>query len=238
MLLRRLLIALLALGISGHAPARDSKYIPPDPAAFLALVPPPPDDASPAGQADIDTILQVQADRTPAQVNRANEVNKMSPFSFARAVMGDWLRSKDFPRTKAIFDALNTEADAVINASKQQWNRKRPYARDSRVKLSVGPAGNASYPSGHSASAAVWGAVWSAVFPQRAEAFEAEVREVMWCRVLCGIHYPTDTEAGKLLGEALGAAFLKGPAGKEAVAAMRAEMAAAGKANPPAHNTR
>ncbi len=221
----RLFLALLFLA-AGLAPAREARLIAPDAVDYVTLLPPPPADSSPAGQADIDTVLNVQADRTPAQVERADRVNSQTAFSFARAALGERLKSKDFPKTKAIIDEITREASITIDAAKRHWNRKRPYERDSRVILTVGQAGNSSYPSGHSACAALWCAVWSAIFPDRAEAFQTQVREVMWGRVMCGIHYPTDTEAGKLLGEALGAAFLKNPASKDVIATMRREVGA------------
>lgn len=210
--------------VAGPASARDFKYVAPNAVDFLALLPPPPPDNSPAGQADIDTILNVQADRTPAQVRRAERVNGQTPFSFARPVLGEWARSKDFPRVRALFDEIGGEANETVAAAKRHFSRKRPYERDSRVQIVVGKPGDSSYPSGHSAGAAVWCVIWSAVYPEKAPQFQDQLRETMWGRVIAGVHYPTDTEAGKVLGLALGEAFLKSPKSRAIIDEIRAEL--------------
>ena len=86
---------------------------------------------------------------------------------------------------------------------------------------------NTSYPSGHSAVAAVWGTILSAAFPEKAEGFKAQIREVMWCRVLGGAHYPSDTAAGELLGEAMAKAMLKSPEMEGALKTIREEISPA-----------
>lgn len=46
----------------------------------------------------------------------------------------------------------------------------------------------------------------------------------MWCRVLAGVHYPSDTLAGELLGEAIGRKIAESPEMQEALKTIRAEL--------------
>lgn len=82
-----------------------------------------------------------------------------------------------------------------------------------------------SYPSGHAGDAATWAAILTAAFPEYGEALQQQVREAMWGRVLGGSHYPSDTQAGQVLGEAIGREMLKTPAMQEAIEEIRREAA-------------
>jgi len=189
------------------------------------IIPPPPPDFTPAGRADLETVLHVQADRTPEQLSRARRVDSQSPFSFGQAVLGDWFKRENLPRAAAIFDAVERQCEPCIAGAKDIWKRPRPYERDPAVRPSVKLPHSPSYPSGHTAHAAVWAAVLSAAFPERAKEFSEQVREVMWCRVIGGVHYPTDTTAGQTLGEALGDMMVKSADMEKAVAVIREEAA-------------
>ncbi len=192
---------------------------------LIDLVPPPPADASPAGLADVETMLEIQADRTPEQLGRAKMVDHQSVFSFGRPALGEWFHSKNLPRTAAIFDRINRETGRLIDACKSQWKRPRPFVREPRILLVVNFPGNSSYPSGHSASAAIWAAVLGAAFPEDAAAFQKQLHEVMWCRVLGGVHFPSDTTAGKILGDAIGRDLLSQPETRKDLEIIREETA-------------
>lgn len=198
-------------------------YLPARAVDVATLLPPPPPDDSPAGQADLETVLHVQVERTPEQVARARRVAHHTAFQMGARVLGPWFTPENLPRTAAILEEVRRERQPLLAEAKRRWNRARPYERDERVQPCVERPRNSSYPSGHSASAAVWAALFSAAFPGRKAEFEAEVRETMWARVLAGVHYPSDTTAGRRLGEAIGRAMLRTDAMQRAVEEMRAE---------------
>jgi acid phosphatase (class A) len=201
------------------------KYLPADCTALVDLLPPPPTNGSPAALADLETVLRVQADRTPDQIKRAKRVASQSVMSFGQPVLGEWFTAKNLPRTQALFAEIDKESQSIVDAQvKKRYLRTRPYIFSPEVKPIVGRPDNTSYPSGHSAAAALWGTLLSAAFPERAAEFKTEIREAMWCRVLGGAHYPSDTVAGQMLGEAIAQAMLKSPAMQEALAIIQAEV--------------
>jgi acid phosphatase (class A) len=204
------------------------QFLPKDCSALVDLLPAPPATNSPAGRADLETLLQVQADRTPAQVERAKRVADQTVSSFAQPVLGDWFHIEDFPRTKELFEEFGRECRSIVDDQvKRRWNRTRPFVFSTAVHPVVGRSTGASYPSGHAAAAAVWGTIFAAAFPEKAEGFKAQIHEVMWCRVLGGAHYPSDTAAGELLGEAIANTMLKSPEMQQALATIRKEISAA-----------
>lgn len=205
--------------------AAQPRFLPEDCTALVNLLPAPPQDDSIVGRAELETLLQIQADRTTNQVQRAKRVASQTVTSFARPVLGEWFHSRDFPRTMAIFEQIDRERRMIVDDQvKRHWNRTRPYLRSSAVHPVVGRPNNTSYPSGHASTAGLWGTIFAAAFPEKAAEFQQQIREAMWCRVLAGVHYPSDTIAGDMLGEAIGRKMLESPKMQEALKTIRAEV--------------
>ena len=198
-------IALLALayGYTGIAAetATAPVYLRPDVAVFQHLLPPPPADDSPAGQADLAVVLRLQAERTPEQVARTQHLAAHTPFQMGSVAWGPDFTPENLPETAMIFKAVRDQSRPVILAAKGAWARPRPYQRDPRVTPCVSKPASSSYPSGHSTESALWAAILAAAFPGKAACFEKEVEDTMWSRIVGGAHYPTDTQAGRMLGE-------------------------------------
>jgi acid phosphatase (class A) len=217
--------------ICGHsliaaAPAASSIYLGADVSAYQRLLPPPPPDNSPAGLADLATVLRLQADRTPEQVSRARQLAAHTPFLMGAAAWGADFTAENLPETTKIFRAIRDQSRPAILAAKNAWSRPRPYQRDGRVITCVPKPRSSSYPSGHSADSALWAAILSAAFPEKAARFEAIVEETMWSRIIGGVHYPTDVQAGRQLGRAIAAKMLASPALQSDLQVMRTEVRA------------
>jgi len=216
---------LLALCLAQQIQTEAGDYLPSDCSALVNLLPAPPTEDSPCGRADLSTLLQVQADRTPEQIKRAKRVASQSVFSFAQPVLGSWFQEQKFPKTKELFARIDLESQGIVDAQvKKKWNRTRPYIFCPDVHAVVGKPDNTSYPSGHSAAAALWGTILGAAFPERKAEFDAQIREAAWCRVLAGVHYPSDTAAGQMLGTAIAQTMLKSPGMQAALQTMRDEI--------------
>lgn len=78
-----LLLALLP------ASAAQMRFLPEDCTALVEMLPAPPTDDSVVGRAELETLLQIQADRTTNQVRRAQRVASQTVTSFARPVLGN-----------------------------------------------------------------------------------------------------------------------------------------------------
>jgi acid phosphatase (class A) len=224
-----MLLALAALAFATASAAPKERFFTGEAEDLAALIPPPPPDDSPAGLADLETVLQVQRDRTPAQVERAARAQaygRDNALALGARVFGPEFTAANLPRTAAVLRQADEERHAVGSAVKARWNRPRPYVRDARVEPCVPRSRETSYPSGHSAVAAVWAELLGAAVPEYRARFLEEAREAMWSRVLAGMHYPTDTQAGGLLGRSLAGEMLKNKTTRDAVGEMRAEILA------------
>ncbi len=225
-LLRKLpLGAMLSLILAVIAPAKSAEpFVDTEAFDFLSVIPNPPDDASLAGRADLETVFQLQKDQSPAQRERVARVANQSVFSFAAPILGDEFNAEALPVTAAFFHEVTQQSYTIAKRAKSHWARPRPYWRDPSIVAFPRASRSASYPSGHASDAATWIAILEELFPEQTGAFENALREVMWCRVLGASHYPTDTQAGAILGRAIGQSMLKNAATQEALQKVRSEL--------------
>lgn len=197
-----------------------------DPASpvFREALPQPPTPDSLAAQSDLETVLQVQAWRTPDQVALAQRLVLEDPFSFSE-VLGAQFNSQNFPRTADLLKTVLTDSYAVSLTLKDVFIRKRPHLDDPRVKPCVELSTSPSYPSGHATRAYLTATLLAGLFPDRQEALLAFARKAAWARVQGGIHFPTDLEGGRLLAAALAAELQKSAAFRLRLDACMAEIA-------------
>jgi len=224
---RRFLPALLAFSLVALAPvfgtARGAapNFIRPE-TFDNTVLPAPPAAGSLAALADLEAVLQVQADRTDLQVAWAKRVEKDSVFNNSE-ILGGWFTSKNLPFTADLFAKVGTDIHAVSDRIKVLYSRPRPPAIDARVHPCVTVPETYSYPSGHSMQAYVWGALLSEVFPERRAELMARAYRAAWGRIIGGVHFPTDDIGGRLVGEELVKELLADPALHDALARARAE---------------
>ena len=84
---------------------------------------------------------------------------------------------------------------------------------------------NASYPSGHAMAGWAWGLVLGELAPGKASGLLEAGRAIGDSRVICGVHYLSDVEAGRMLGAAMVAREHATPAFRADFAAAKAELA-------------
>jgi len=177
-----------------------------------------------AEEADLETVRQVQATRTPEQEAWAREVDRDTVWK-AGAFLGAWFTAERLPRTARFFWELTVDSYAVSERVKARHGRPRPPKRDATVKPCVPLPSNASYPSGHSFQAWIRAEVLADLLPEHEAAFRERAGRAAWARVVGGVHYPTDVVAGRRLALAFVNELRKSPAYREAVDACRKELA-------------
>ncbi len=191
---------------------------------FLALLPSPPPAGSIAAAADLDTVLQVQASRSPEDIAWARTIEKDDVF-LNRAIVGEWLEPSNLPVTAAFFRSLATDLKAIDTASKLPFKRHRPYEVDARVKPCVSLPSSSSYPSGSALQALVWAELLAELVPGKRAALLERAHRAAWGRVIGGVHFPTDIEAGRRLAAPFLAACRANPEFRARFDAVREEFA-------------
>ncbi len=198
---RAFICPLLALTIwsvtaSGADPSR---YVQPPDVDVTGLLPAPPEEGSQQQQAEMATLLHWQYSRTTEDVSRCRSEVKMNAFVFAD-VLGDWFNRRSLPVTADLMAVVESDTHAIFLDAKKQWNRPRPYQADRAIHPCVSLDSTSSYPSGHATNAIVWGTLLSEIFPDQKDRLMARARQIGEDRVIAGVHYPSDVEAGEKLG--------------------------------------
>lgn len=216
---------LILLFLVATLPVLAANYLAPDAIDVRTLLPAPPAADSLVQHAELEVVLHLQAERTPAQAARAQHVDAEDAFVFGADVLGEWFSPANLPQTAEFFGKVRDDLLPINHATKELFNRRRPPFLDARVKPCVKFADTGSYPSGHAMRSAIWAGLFGALFPDRAAAFQDRASETRWCRLLAGVHNPTDVESGRILGEAIARELLKNPAVQKAIDQLRAETA-------------
>lgn len=157
--------------------------------------------------------------------------NAIDPFAAFDSVLGENFTAANFPATAALLTRAGRAAGYAGDPVKFRDQRPRPFVTDSSITPCIPdePALRASfsYPSGHAALGFGWALVLAELVPSRAEAIIDRGRDFTWSRVVCGVHYPSDVEAGRTVASAAVARLHADPDFQRELAAAREELARA-----------
>ena len=91
----------------------------------------------------------------------------------------------------------------VLAKLKKTNRRLRPYVQHPVLVAPLFTVGDFSYPSGHSSGSELQAHILGKLFPTRIDAFLTRAQQVADGRVVAGVHYASDAEAGIALGDLL-----------------------------------
>jgi len=214
--------AVLAAALAGIGDAAQARYLEPSEVNLVRILAPPPAPQSAAGKADIAAVLAAQAARTDADVKAAQADDATSVFRFAD-VMGAGFKPESLPFAAGFFNDVGADLNRAIGPAKDRYNRPRPIVEDARVEPVV-KAANASYPSGTATFAYGTAILLADMVPEKAAAIFARADAYAHNRVVAGVHYPTDVEAGRISAAVIDYVLLHDAAFMADFAKARAEL--------------
>ena len=187
--------------IAGSAPKAED---------FLAQ---PPAADSPRGQSDMAVYRATRALKdTPRWKIAQGDADLETPnapklFDCALGVSLDIERQ---PVLMRLLARASDDSDTVGRGPKNKYLRKRPFLVEDGptcIEKEDWLIKQGSYPSGHSANGWTWGLILSEMAPSRADAVLLRGQQIGESRVICGVHYPSDIDAGRLVGASAVAAL-------------------------------
>lgn len=202
----------------------------PDHEVFL---PPPPAPDSALGRADLEVYRATRAlENTPRWKLAASDaaLSQQALFDDFECAAGVELDAARMPALSHVLRRSMVDLSGIIGPAKEQYARPRPFlVEDAPLCLtpSEGLARSGSYPSGHSATGWLYALVLAELVPERAAEILARGRAIGESRVVCGVHFVSDVEAGRTTAAAVIAALNGVPEFDADLAAARAELDAA-----------
>lgn len=200
----------------------------PNSAAFLAP-PPASGSAAYAGDAEIyratrhlrDTsrwrLAQLDADLTFP--------NAAKVFSCA---LGMPIAEASSPHLYMLIRRVRADASRANDKGKDLYMRRRPYIAYADTSCTPHEKHkDDSYPSGHTSVGWAWALVLAEIAPDRANAIFARGLAFGESRIVCGVHWKSDVDAGRIVGAATVSRLHANPVFAAQLALARQEIAAA-----------
>jgi acid phosphatase (class A) len=211
-------------------------------AAFTRLA--PPANGSAQTRAELEYLLKLQASRTPEEqawceqlagiyyhpliVNPADKrfaANRDNLFFVGRSV-GPWFGQRTLPKTTELLARVYHDAMIQVVELKLHFARPRPHHLEPRLRAADERIPHGSYPSGHSFASHLNAEVVARLAPGHKESLVQSAREMAWSRELLGVHYPSDSEAGRIFAHDFVRFLFENPDFRRDFAAAQQEWAA------------
>lgn len=215
-------ITAASMAASAHAQTRPSLI------DGAALAGPPPAADSAHAAADRLAMRPVTSE---ARLSQAIADLAFDPWRAFGPVMGEEFTAARLPATARVFTSITRALGGPVNGAKDAYDRPRPYAADPNVMQCDALPANAgmggSYPTGHGAAGWAWALALAELTPARADAILQRGRDFGESRIICGYHFPSDIEAGRLIAAGLIARMHAEPSFRRELDAARRELARA-----------
>jgi acid phosphatase (class A) len=185
-------------------------YVPATDVDLTKILPPPPAQDSVRTKNEIAEILDFQESRTDKMVKYAQADQEISVFRFSD-IMGDKFTRENLPFTEEFFHNVTANASIISGPAKDFWKRPRPSVYDPRVKPCVKVPPNAAYPSGHSTAGNLMAIILANMVPEKSAEIYGRGWDFAVNRIIGGVHYRSDSEAGRMAATVIAAFMFKNP---------------------------
>jgi acid phosphatase (class A) len=194
--------------------------------AVIALAPPPAASSRQAAD-ELAELHAIARHRTAAERARAiADDHEESIFAFADAI-GAPLTPAALPLTAHLSELVGREEEKYTEPLKLRYGRARPYNADPSLQpICKTRTTNDSYPSGHATAGWLQALTLVELVPARRIAILARAREYARNRLVCGVHYRSDIDAGELLAKTVFLNLKTQPSFQRDLTAARAELQA------------
>lgn len=195
--------------LTNPPPTKLTGYLKSDALDGASLLGPPPAVDSARGKADRLAFEETRSLKDGPRWKQAvvdNDLWGGGALKGYACAAGVTLDEAQTPVTLRILHRIELDVRTVGTPAKDHYGRLRPMIGNDApicVPREDWMKTNSSYPSGHSMAGWSWGLVLAELKPEKADALLAVGKRVGDSRVICGVHFPSDVEAGRTLGSAM-----------------------------------
>jgi len=218
-------LAFVAIAASGYWWTRPTPHpLAQDQAAFVRIFAPPPARDSAQARQEFAELLELQHHRSAADVEAARADRKTEVGRFFGA-LGLRDATGALPHVRRLAQRAEDDIRPYVRAAKDHFRRSRPFVIDREIDPCIGNVeDDLSYPSGHATYGYLMAYLLSDLVPERRDALLSRAAEFGRQRMVCGVHFPSDVEAGRKGAEWLARELLTDPTYAEDLDAARHEL--------------
>lgn len=162
----------------------------PNPFAWQNVAPPPP---APITQNDIDRLLVLAVTERPEALGEIIQQDQNLQLSWLQLLMMD---ASTHPCTFLLMKLAARVGETMMMRLKRQYNRPRPSQLSPNLFPPVAVPNHSSYPAGHALVGRLTSKILNEVVPNRTAALMELAHRAATNRVIAGLHYESDCDAG------------------------------------------
>ncbi len=224
-----LLLVLLVFAVPAFAhEAEAPRYLNPE---FLSpeLLLPPAKENTAAWNTQITMVAKTQ--KHIRQEDKADMLSEQkASVEMVSNALGSGFDAQHYPKTFELLHHAFSDTASVTEKAKQYWGTSRPYiAEPKKIKLLVDPITNNAYPSGHTSISYVLAEILGILIPEKRMELRERAAQIALHRIMAGVHYPQDIQAGGKLGAMILGAILQNSDFQDDLAEAKEELAEHGK---------
>ena len=197
------------------------KYLNRDWVKEIAL-PKPPANSSPRTAAEI-AYLKKLATKRPSKKSAIEAEVLVTNFRYGTHTYSSLTTDPKYSATAKVILAAYHDLAIATFVMKQKFNRVRPSILDQDLRHAIQIPTHPAYPSGHATGAYVFAYLLQELDPKSAQTYLTSAQQITENREIAGLHYPSDSEAGRLLARQLTDLLLNGSSFKRLMAEAQKE---------------
>lgn len=200
----------------------------------LALLPAPPAAGSKAQAADdasFSELTKLQGTARGALAVRDADLSWPHAAEAFSCALGVPISEKETPNLSMLLRRTLTDAGLATYKAKEKYQRTRPFVAfkvpSCTPSEDAALAKDGSYPSGHTSVGWAWAMLLAEIAPERTDAVLQRGRAFGQSRAICGVHWQSDVESGRIVAAATVARLHANPVFRAQMESARAEVAQA-----------
>lgn len=158
-------------------------------------VAPPPINTSEQTREEIKFLHSLEAQRTVEKRSQIDMEIDLANFAFGGEKLQEIFQEKP-ETTKLILNSIS-EMNTIVLSFKKQFDRVRPNFLDSSLSTSISTPDHPAYPSGHATQSFFIALILSDLDPLKEVIFKNDAIAIAHNREIAGVHYPSDSDAGR-----------------------------------------
>ena len=177
------------------------------------LLRPPPCETCAETKAEINNLRAWSGSVHPSRKSRSPSMLSAASTVFLKGPVSPTRQRSSRP-CERFFTMPRQEEKAAVERAKDTFCRTRPFRTPGNPLHPVQearPDDSFSYPSGHAAYGAVIGFLLVEMLPEKRAEIYRRIHEYARARMIAGVHFRSDIEAGKLMGAAVVASLFAKP---------------------------